>query len=125
MMRFTHMTGTQLTDTLLIGTKVDGSAGQWGSEPDDLVYDYDSTVSIPCYVYTGTSDEAEGEASLADAKIRVPFDVNITNLNRVKVTHRHHGELSEPEYYAIIGDPVIEKSAVLLRVKKIMGESRT
>lgn len=87
-------------------------------------------VPEPMYVSAGTSEcgfqtprhvEVMGtsQVPMFDAVLRLPIDTVITNVDRVRITHRHGVEQDTPLTYHIVGEPAKGPSGLLLNLRLV------
>jgi len=61
---------------------------------------------------------------MSDAKISVAAsNTSVTNVKRVKVTHRYRTELTTAEIYEVLGQPKLGRDSKILRCKRVAGSS--
>lgn len=127
MLRGRKFTERHFCDTLQIGTSSGGTANSWGNTPDSTTWTYDSVNTVACFVDAATRGEAQdgGNITLTDAVIYVPSGTAVTELQRVKVTHRYRAALSTAEVYAVIGAPKNGRNCLVLNCKRVIGESKS
>jgi len=58
-----------------------------------------------------------------DARLRLPIDTEITNVDRVKVTHRHGVALATPLVFEFIGQPRRGPQGLLVELKTLTDGS--
>jgi hypothetical protein len=61
------------------------------------------------------------QVPMYDAVLRLPYNTDVTNLDRVKITHRHGAALATPEYFTVYGHPALGPSALVLKLKHYTG----
>jgi len=119
-LRGKHMAERHLVDTLQIGTD---SKSSWTASP---TWTWDTAKTVPCFVDDSESSEvADGtETTITDACVFVPIGTAITNVNRIKVTHRYREALATAEIYRVIGAPQVRRSLLALHCKRVTGNAR-
>lgn len=110
-------------DACKLGT---ATASGFGSDPGDSTYSYANEIDCGFWPSPKQQSGEAGEgvqAPMFDALLRLPVDTDITNIDRVQMTARHGEALSPVEYYAIEGKPSLGPSAIVLKLKLIVGVS--
>lgn len=59
---------------------------------------------------------------LTDAVLRLPIGTEISNLDRIKITHRHGEALTNAPVYAIVGEPLRGPSGLVLNLRLVADE---
>lgn len=73
-----------------------------------------------CGLNTSASREmVNAEYHVFDARLRLPSTIQITGIDRIKITHRYGSLLTEPIEYEILGDPMIGPLAQVLNLRSI------
>lgn len=110
-------------DSCKLGT---ATAAAFGSDPGASTYSYanDIACGFEPEISAAIGEGGDGiQAPLFDAKLRLPVDTDITNIDRVQMTARHGTALDPVEYYTIDGKPALGPSALVLKLKLITGVS--
>lgn len=65
--------------------------------------------------------DAEGgtQVPIETRTLRLPADTVVSNLMRVRITHRFNVEQDDPVTYEIIGDPQLGPSGLLVQVERV------
>lgn len=111
-------------DTCYLVTRLAGALDAYGIPEEQWVQAASSTV---CGLDLRSSREVLYNSTvwLYDARLRLPIDTDITNLDRIKVTHRHGVELDTPLVFEIIGQPRRGPQGLLLELKTLTDGSVT
>jgi hypothetical protein len=73
-----------------------------------------------CGLDTRASREMiNAEAHIYDARLRLPHDSVITNVDRVRITQRFGVLLDAPIEYDVIGSPIVGPSGMLLNLRSL------
>jgi len=73
-----------------------------------------------CGLNTKASREMlNAEAHVFDAQLRLPYDTEITNIDRVRITHRFGEMLETPVEYDILGNPMAGPSGLVLNLRSV------
>jgi len=59
------------------------------------------------------------QVAITDAVLRLPIETEVTNLSRVKITHRYGEELETKPLYSVIGEPRTGPSGLLLNLRTV------
>ena len=108
-------------DTCRIGT---ATAHVYGSaDTNDVAPTYSD--GIACGFRPAPVGEAidGSDAPDFDAVLRLPLDTDVTNVDRVEVTHRHGEALADAQIFTVTGEPARGPSALVLKLKLVTGES--
>jgi hypothetical protein len=76
---------------------------------------------LPCGFRTLSAREAldGAQVPLADAELRLPWDAELSNLDRVRLSARHGEALAEGPLYEVVGLPVRGPSALVVRLRRV------
>jgi hypothetical protein len=95
---------------------------------------------MPGVTYTPGADQAcgfkptrtvevmgETETPIIDAELRLPISLasTISNLDRIRLTHRQGAALSTPVVYEIIGLPLVGIAGMILKLSRLTDGSST
>jgi hypothetical protein len=84
-----------------------------------LVTWLDAGVS-PCGLDIRASREmVNAEAHVYDARLRLPFGTQISNIDRVRITHRYGNLMATPLVYDLIGDVRQGPSGILVDLRSV------
>jgi hypothetical protein len=102
------------------------SAHSWGSAdtgPGTATWG----AAQPCgYSPAPVGETKDGaQVPIFDAVLRLPFDTDVTGIQRVRITHRHGVALAAAEEYTVTGKPARGPSALLLELKLVTGNTVT
>lgn len=111
-------------DVCQLGTPtVAEDAADPGADPGADTYDYGDAIA--CGFDPAVAGEAQdgSAAPLVDAVLRLPVGTTVTEIYRVRLTQRHGETLDTAEDYRIEGPPERGPSALVLKLKRIVGFS--
>jgi len=78
-----------------------------------------SATSICGLNTTASREMLNAEAHFYDAKLRLPHDTVITNVDQVCITHRYGQLLQTPITYEILGSPIVGPSGMVLNLRSL------
>ena len=112
-------------DECQLGTDVENTSAHT-TDPDGTP-DWSYATAIPCGVEIeevgqGESDE-QGQATITNAKIRLPVGAALTGVQRIRVTKRYGTTLGIPEIYAVDGSPLRGAAGLWAQCRRVVGES--
>ena len=92
-------------------------ADEYGMPIRDYVL-YTTTI---CGLDTRASREMiNAEAHVYDARLRLPYATKITNVDRVRITHRYGELLDNPIIYDVIGSPISGPSGQIVNLRSVV-----
>lgn len=122
-----------LTETQLSRLQTHADESMWDT-CELLTYD-DNAVNVygvpePMYVSAGTSEcgfytprywEAMqgSQVPVFDAILRLPIDTVISNVDRVRITHRHGVEQTNQQTYELVGEAAKGPSALVVKLRLV------
>lgn len=113
---------SSMPDLCIIGVPVGGS--KYGSSPQLPVWNWELPATACGVDITATREVAEGrDVALTDVTIRLPLAQEVGASSRIQVTHRRGTALDDPEYYAVIGEPLRGASAWVCRCQHLAGNA--
>lgn len=68
---------------------------------------------------TASKEITNGEIPVYDARLRLPRDTNISNIDRIRITHRFGKLLDTPIEYEILGSPMNGPTGMVLNLRSI------
>ena len=105
-----------MADTCVIQTLTSTGDGY-----DTSVDAWSDSAAIECGYMPAKAREVMGGAQviIQPATIRLPFDTSITNLQRIKLTHRYGEELTTALYFSVKDEPRRGPSALVVEVDQV------
>jgi hypothetical protein len=111
-----------MMDTCIILRCTDGCADEYGMpitawvEGAAIVCGYDGRRHVEAGIPAGTPAT---QVALTDGRVRLPIETDISNLDRIELTHRFGVLLPEPALFEISGDPRRGPSGLLVDVRRV------
>lgn len=116
-----------MMDTCVLLRRSNGASNEYGY-PEAL---WTESAPLSCGLDVGarliaSGGEAMGQtqAPMSDARLRLPIDTDITQIDRVKVTHRFGVVLASPNLYSVIGVRKQGPSGLVLDLRLVTNEAR-
>ncbi len=75
-------------------------------------------------IASGGEAMGQTQAPLSDARLRLPIGTDITQIDRLKVTHRFGVVLASPVMYSVIGVRKQGPSGLVLDLRLVINEAR-
>jgi hypothetical protein len=107
-----------MMDTCVVLTFAEGVTNEYGKPKPG----YQAGSAIECgFNATARKEVMDGaQVAITDAQLRLPIGTTITNLDRLRITHRHGVALTTPLTFAIIGEPRRGSSGLLLNLRSVV-----
>lgn len=118
-----HFTNLQITvnrtllDLCKLLTHTEGATNDYGYATETYSEDIAYTPCGFAYLRMDESTFTAYEAPEAEASLRLAAGTDITNVDRVLLTHKQGIELDTPLTFDVVGEPKVQRTGVTLLLK--------